>query len=133
MKRKSNITTNTSRCQNSKDNQLFKLFVNKWAGSIMANASRCRREHVGSILTQSTATKSIPLNNKHGFLPLLLLIPLIIIGLIMTFFIVKFIFDLLILAVMWTAIVGFIIITALVLFYIIKFMRSQRGKGGRKR
>ena len=45
---------NASRCQKMEDNQIFKCFV--WAGSIMANASRCRREHRGSILRLSTAT-----------------------------------------------------------------------------
>ena len=46
--------TNASRCQKNEDNEIFKCFV--WAGSIMANASRCRREHRGSILRLSTAT-----------------------------------------------------------------------------
>ena len=66
--------------------------------------------------------------NKRAILPLLILIPLMLVGLIIFFFVFKAVLGLLIKAVLWTLVLGFGIIVIYVVYKVIKYMVEDNKK-----
>lgn len=62
--------------------------------------------------------------NKKGII-WFLAIPLIIIGLVVAYFIIKAVVGLLITAIMWTIVLGFIVLTGYVVYLLIKWTRKK--------
>ena len=64
--------------------------------------------------------------NKKGILPLIALIPLILVGLLVLYFVFKAIVGLVIQAVMWTLVLGIIIFVIWLIYKLIKYMRKKK-------
>lgn len=69
------------------------------------------------------------IKNKKGLLPLIILIPLMLVGLIIFYFILKALIGIVIKTVMWTLALGFVVLIGFIIYYIIRWALRKR-KGG---
>lgn len=66
------------------------------------------------------------MKNKKGLLPLVFLIPLILVGLIIFYFVLKGIIGLVLNALIWTLGIAFIVLAGFIIYHIIKWAWSKR-------